>query len=464
VTSEGTSTCQACGAQVPVDAGFCPVCALRGALDVGNATVELSVAPAPSLSALRFDHYEILTRADGSPLELGHGAMGVTYKAIDINLRCAVALKVINARFIGDESARRRFVREARAAASVRHPNVASVFHLGKSDDAYFYAMEYVEGEALENLIKRCERLEPKIALEITSQVATGLAAIHEQSLVHRDIKPTNIMVSLKDEGRLIAKIIDLGLAKPVADAPTDVPISTPGAFAGTPAFASPEQFAGVGVDIRSDLYSLGVVLWEMVTGHGMLSGSPAEVMYQHQHAPLPLERLKDVPQPVAVLLEKLLEKDPVQRFQTPNELLKAIPTVTGALDARRRITRQNLQKTPSAASSVGTRKPPVRPAPKRISIARLPVTGSDLFGREEDIAFLDRAWTNREVNVVTIVAWAGVGKSTLVNHWLRRMAAEHYRSAQLVFGWSFYRQGTSGGTSSADEFSLARSRCRHLR
>ena len=172
-----------------------------------------------------------------------------------------------------------------------------------------------------------------------------------------------------------------------------------------------------------------------------------------HQHAPLPLEQLKDVPQPVVVLLEKLLEKNPAQRFQTPDKLLKGIPTITGAIDARRRIARQSLQKTPSTASRVGTRKPPARLAPKRISIARLPITGSDLFGREEDIAFLDDAWANQRVNLVTIVAWAGVGKSTLVNHWLRRMAAEDYRSAQLVFGWSFYRQGASGGTSSADEF-----------
>jgi hypothetical protein len=96
---------------------------------------------------------------------------------------------------------------------------------------------------------------------------------------------------------------------------------------------------------------------------------------------------------------------------------------------------------------------PKTKTAPEKISIARLPITGSDLFGREEDIAFLDAAWANRHINVVTIVAWAGVGKSTLVNHWLGRMAAEDYRSAQLVFGWSFYRQGSSGGTSSADEF-----------
>src|SRR5262249_3060305 len=99
------------------------------------------------------------------------------------------------------------------------------------------------------------------------------------------------------------------------------------------------------------------------------------------------------------------------------------------------------------------SRKPPGRWGPRKISVARLPVTGSDVFGREEDIAFLDRAWANQDVNVVTIVAWAGVGKSALVNHWLSRMAAEHYRSAELVFGWSFYRQGPSGGASSADEF-----------
>jgi hypothetical protein len=223
--------------------------------------------------------------------------------------------------------------------------------------------------------------------------------------------------------------------------------------FAGTPEFASPEQFAGIQVDIRSDLYSLGVTLWEMVSGKPPFRGTPSEVMYQHQHAPLPLDLLEAVPQPVIVLLEALLEKDPVRRFQNPAELLKAIPTITGRIEAGRRITREGLHKMPPAASRTGTRKPPVRQGPKKISVAKLPVTGSDLFGREEDIAFLDDAWANKDANVVTIVAWAGVGKSTLVNHWLRRMAAKHYRSAELVFGWSFYRQGTSGETSSADEF-----------
>ena len=175
--------------------------------------------------------------------------------------------------------------------------------------------------------------------------------------------------------------------------------------------------------------------------------------MYQHQHAPLPCEQLDSVPQPLVVLLEVLLEKDPGRRFQNPTDLLKAMPTITGAIGARRRITRQSLQTMPQPDSPTVTRKRPAKAGPKKISVAKLPVTGTDLFGREEDIAFLDRAWEDKDVNVVTIVAWAGVGKSTLVNHWLRRMAAEDYRSAELVFGWSFYRQGSTGDTSSADEF-----------
>jgi hypothetical protein len=285
------------------------------------------------------------------------------------------------------------------------------------------------------------------------TQVAAGLAAVHKQKLVHRDIKPSNIMVSLEEGGTVAAKIIDLGLAKAVNEPGSQTAISMPGVFAGTPEFASPEQFAGIGADIRSDLYSLGVTLWEMLTGRTPFRGTPGEVMYQHQNTPLPLEELKGIPPPIIALLEVLLEKNPGRRFRNPAELLKAIPKITGAIDARRKITRRSLLKTPPTASRVGTRKPPAKLGPKQISVARLPVTGSDVFGREEDIAFLDDAWANPHSNVVTIVAWAGVGKSTLVNHWLRGMAAENYRSAELIFGWSFYRQGTTGKTSSADEF-----------
>jgi serine/threonine protein kinase len=453
--------CPVCGAKFSAtgDSGFCPVCVLREAAGCEHEAtefVDLESDPGEAASlttGARFEHYELARGEDGKPIELGRGTMGITYKAFDVDLRCPVTLKVISEPHLCDESARLRFLREARAAASVRHPNVASVFHLGRSGEKYFYAMEFVDGETLASLIKRSGKLEVKLAVEIATQVAAGLAAVHKQKLVHRDIKPSNIMVSIEQEGILTAKIIDLGLAKAAPDAPAEAAISTPGAFAGTPEFASPEQFAGIGVDIRSDLYSLGVVLWEMVTGHTVFRGSPAAVMYQHQHAPLPLKQLKGVPQPLVILLEVLLDKDPGRRFQNPAELLKAMPAITGASDSRRRITRQSLQKMCPAHFHTVRRRPPARLGPKKISVARLPVTGSNVFGRDEDIAFLDDAWANQRVNVVTIVAWAGVGKSTLVNRWLREMAAEHYRSASLVFGWSFYRQGTSGSTSSADEF-----------
>jgi predicted ATPase len=457
MSTEPQHTCPSCGNDFSGAMEFCPVCMLRkalaGGVTSGESSFEGATKSTPVQGLQRFEHYELVTGEDGRPVELGRGAMGVTYKAFDVDLHCPVTLKVISERYLGDESARLRFLREARAAASVRHPNVASVFHLGRTGGSYFYAMEFVEGETLEKLIKRSGRLDVKLALEIATQVAAGLTAVHEQNLVHRDIKPTNIMVRLKEEQGVTAKIIDLGLAKTLDESASEAGISSPGAFVGTPEFASPEQFGGVGVDIRSDLYSLGVTLWVMVTGQTPFRGSSPEVMYQHQNAFLPLERLKDVPQPVVVLLEKLLEKDPAQRFQAPNELLKAMPTITAAIDAPRRINRQRLQRTPSTASRVGTRRSLARLGPKKVSVARLPVTGSDVFGREDDLAFVDEAWANGQINIVTIVAWAGVGKSTLVNHWLRRMAADHYRSAELVFGWSFYRQGTDGGSSSADEF-----------
>ena len=151
--------------------------------------------------------------------------------------------------------------------------------------------MEFVEGETLENLIRRSGKIEIKLALDIAAQIAGGLAAVHKKGLVHRDVKPTNIMVSFEESGGgPTAKIIDLGLAKPIAESHSDAEISMPGVFAGTPSFASPEQCSGASVDIRSDLYSLGVTLWKMLTGQVPFKGSPAEVMYQHQHVALPRE------------------------------------------------------------------------------------------------------------------------------------------------------------------------------
>src|ERR1700741_1457157 len=205
MSAEPQRTCPSCGNEFSGAMEFCPVCMLRKGLGGGIESGESSTADTLELKpvepAQRFDHYELVKGEDGRPVELGRGAMGVTYKAFDINLRCPVTLKVITERYLGDESARLRFLREARAAASVRHPNVASVFHLGTTGQNYFYAMEFVAGETLEKLIRRSGRLEIKLALQIVSQVAAGLAAVHKQKLVHRDIKPSNIMVSVGEGG-----------------------------------------------------------------------------------------------------------------------------------------------------------------------------------------------------------------------------------------------------------------------
>ena len=161
MSTEPKRTCPSCGNEFSGAMEFCPVCMLQNALTGRVASGESSASEdtvrptTPEQSPLRFEHYELVTGEDGKPVELGRGAMGVTYKAVDINLRCPVTLKVISERYVGDESARLRFVREARAAARLRHSNVASVLHLGTTGQNYFYAMEFVEGETLERLVRR---------------------------------------------------------------------------------------------------------------------------------------------------------------------------------------------------------------------------------------------------------------------------------------------------------------------
>src|ERR1700752_4597274 len=161
MSTETQRTCPSCGNELSGAMEFCPVCMLRkglaGGVESGESSASEGTVKPTTLEQVvqRFEHYELVTGKDGKPVELGRGAMGVTYKAFDVGLRCPVALKVISEKYLEDESARLRFLREARAAASVRHPNVASVLHLGRTGNGYFYAMEFVEGETLENLIRR---------------------------------------------------------------------------------------------------------------------------------------------------------------------------------------------------------------------------------------------------------------------------------------------------------------------
>src|SRR6202035_5654575 len=199
--------------------------------------------------------------------------MGITYKAFDTNLRCPVALKVINGTYLNSEVARQRFLREARAAAALRHQNVASVFHLGSDHDSYFYAMEFIDGETVDAYMATKGRMEPIEALRICLQVTRALAAAARQQLVHRDLKPANLML-VDEDGEKIVKVIDFGLAKTAKREGEDSgTLTIAGGFVGTPHFASPEQLEERDIDIRSDIYSLGATLYYMLTGRPPYSG-----------------------------------------------------------------------------------------------------------------------------------------------------------------------------------------------
>src|SRR6516165_1823324 len=274
----------------------------------------------------RYHQYQLLKREDGSLWELGRGAMGITYKAFDTNLRFPVALKVINSTYLENDTAKQRFLREARAAAALRHPNVASVFNLGTEEDKYFYVMEFIDGETVEARVRRQGPLEPLVALNIGLQVARALAVAAKHQLVHRDLKPTNLML-VDQEGEQLVKVIDFGLAKVSKDSGEDSGALTVAGFVGTPHFASPEQIEEGEVDIRSDFYSLGVTLYFTLTGQSPFSGSIGQVMSQQLYKPLPLGPLAHQPPCVVSLLQHMMEKDPNKRPQTPQDLQKAILT-----------------------------------------------------------------------------------------------------------------------------------------
>ena len=312
--ASAVTNCSICGE--PLNAkGDCVACLLRRGL--GGSIAENG----PSAS-LVFGDFEVARREDGSFWELGRGAFGVTYLAVDNVLRRRVALKVIDvpAAARGSHNVRERFLREARAAAALRHPNVAAIYQFGASPNGSrcFYAMELVQGETLETRVRRDGPLNPKLALEIAIQIARALMAAAAQGLVHRDLKPANIMLTGGNAAttELEVKVIDFGLAKAIADAGGEMDL-TRGEFVGTPNFASPEQFESGAVDVRSDIYSLGATLWFAITGKTPFAGRNIEEIHRAQKSDtLPVEQLDAarVPSSLKSLLVSMLAFEPAAR------------------------------------------------------------------------------------------------------------------------------------------------------
>jgi serine/threonine protein kinase len=324
------STCPNCGSVLEKTASGelgCMSCLLRGGIGSEEETVHGSTTDAPE-GSVRFGVYKVDRREDGSLYELGRGAMGVTYRATDTSLQRKVALKIIKTD-IAERStdARERFMREARAAAALRHENIAVIHQFGMRLETgqYFYAMELIEGETLDERVRRAGPLDARTTIAIARQVTSALAAAEKRGLIHRDLKPANLMLLNADDVEVVGasrralptvKIIDFGLAKAV-HAQTDLKSLTHDRFVGTPAFASPEQFEHSTLDVRSDIYSLGVTLWFALTGKTPFGGRSVEEIHRSQRSDaLPIEQLKaaHVPSRLRSLLESMLALEPAAR------------------------------------------------------------------------------------------------------------------------------------------------------
>src|SRR5579875_1077405 len=243
---------------------------------------------------------------------VARGGMAEVYRAQDRLLDRPVALKVLFPELSVDRAFVERFRREAQAAARLSHPNIVPVFDWGEDAGAYFIVMEYVEGRPLSAVLRESGPLDPARAAEIASQVAAALASAHRHGVVHRDIKPGNVLIT--DDGQV--KVTDFGIARAVN---TEDSLTQTGAVMGTATYFSPEQAEGLGVDARSDIYSLGVVLFEMLTGRPpFLGDTPVSVASKHVRdvPPTPREIVETVPVELEAVVMKAMAKQPAQRYQ----------------------------------------------------------------------------------------------------------------------------------------------------
>jgi len=303
---ERTYSCQHCGGEVEV-------------LPTGNAVGNTEQSKDPYLGQT-IAHFKLLAR-------LGRGGTAAVYRALDLRLDRMLALKVLPGDKLDPNSATSaRFMREARAIARVDHPAIVSVYDVGEVGDLRYIAMEYVDGESLRTRVNREGRLSVKDAARVTATVARALHAAHEAGIVHRDVKPGNILVG---RGGTV-HVTDFGLAKFCND---HRQITLAGSAIGTPAYMSPEQCRGKNVDRRSDIYSLGVTLWYLLTGEVPYEGTSLEVIQQHlveQPVPDPRTIVPDLPESVCMVVEKMTNMNAGARYQDTLSLAEDLERVLG--------------------------------------------------------------------------------------------------------------------------------------
>jgi len=262
--------------------------------------------------------------------ELGRGGMAVVYKAYQPSLNRYVALKVLPPHFTFDTTFVQRFLHEARTAGGLNHPSIITIHDVGEADGTYYIAMRFVEGGTLQQLIKREGALSPVRSAHIVQQLASALDYAHRKSLVHRDVKPSNIMLGDEDD----VTLADFGIAR----AAEGTRLTQTGLVVGTPEYMSPEQARGEEVDYRTDIYSLGVVTYEMLAGRVPFAGTtPHAVLHKHVYeTPPPLRAMaRGIPRAVEKAISRALAKNPKRRYQSAGEMAEAL---SRAIGLRRRV------------------------------------------------------------------------------------------------------------------------------
>ncbi|WP_289293701.1 Stk1 family PASTA domain-containing Ser/Thr kinase [Romboutsia ilealis] len=268
------------------------------------------------------NRYEIIKK-------IGDGGMAFVYKAKDILLNRIVAVKVLRPEFVDDDEFLGKFKREAEAVASLSHPNIVNVYDVGEDGKVHYIVMEYIDGQNLKEIIKNEGTLDEYTALDITKQIAMALSAAHKKGIIHRDIKPHNILIS--NEGRVV-KVADFGIAKAVSNST----MTNIGSIIGSVHYFSPEQAKGKFVSNNADLYSLGIVLYEMIIGKVPFRGdSPISIALQHINDEIEFtsEEKVNIPQSVRTIIKKLTEKSSVDRYQTAEEVIEDIEYIEKNID-----------------------------------------------------------------------------------------------------------------------------------
>jgi len=366
-TSQGgvavAKVCPQCGSEYETTDRFCPR---------DGSPLRPKSGDDPLVGRVIADRYLVLA-------PLGEGGMGRVYLGEHVKMNRQCAIKVMNPSLVNDTESLQRFAREASNAARILHPNVAAVFDYGEMDKIVYLVMEFVDGESLSAIIAREGALEPRRAIEIARQIADGLQAAHELGIVHRDLKPDNVIVARTRSGKEVPKVVDFGIAKALSEAPQDA-LTRSGLVIGTPEYMSPEQLLGDPVDARADIYSLGCIVYQMLTGAQAFAGDTREQMIRrrlHETPPHVRDVDQSLPGRLDTLIVHMLARSPDDRLASAAEVRDQLdPALAlGGWDPRVITAPTPFRTTPAGGADESTQ--PTQPIPRQRMATRSIVTGA---------------------------------------------------------------------------------------